>query len=672
MIAICGLLLLAAVRTSPAHEGERVIDESYHHLGDTPTKDWPEASEKPEGTRLDVEFTSRANEGEWALAVRQRDVDDRWAILLDGAPVGELKRSKEQQVAWYPLPAGSVHEGANVLSFVPDKATDDVTLGDVRLVERTLREHLGLRPVSVRVVDEATGAGLPVRLAVTDEAGALLDLYYAESPKTAVRRGIVYTLDGAAAFELPPGRYRVHALRGMEWSHAAEPLELAPNGQGEVALALALRREVDTKGFIAADTHVHTYTFSGHGDSTVEERMITLAGEGVELAVATDHNHQTDYRPYQEKMGLSGLFTPVTGNEVTTENGHFNAFPLDPGGPVPDHRIADWVRLVDGIRAKGAKVVILNHPRWPGIDTGPLGVFAFDRISGERHDGPAFTFDAMEIANSTALLEDPRYVLRDWFAILNHGERIGAVGTSDSHTVGDPVGQGRTYVRSSTDDPARIDVDEVCAAFRRGDTTISLGMFADVVVAGRCVPGSVAPVGREPVSVALRVAAPSWVVPKAVDVYVDGELVHVEPLEVHRGRPFDRRLELTLPPRRNDGWLVCFVLGEGVRDPCWRTQHDYTLAATNPVWLDVDGDGAYASPREQARGLVEQYAGDLDALRAQIERRDTAVGVQVLSLVRERVGTDRDTLDRLAGSREDPANRTLWSYLESLPGQDDE
>ncbi len=38
----------------------------------------------------------------------------------------------------------------------------------------------------------------------------------------------------------------------------------------------------DTSGFIAADTHLHTLTFSGHDNAMVEDRLLTSASEGVE------------------------------------------------------------------------------------------------------------------------------------------------------------------------------------------------------------------------------------------------------------------------------------------------------------------------------------------------------------------------------------------------------
>ena len=70
---------------------------------------------------------------------------------------------------------------------------------------------------------------------------------------------------------------------------------------------------------VACDTHVHTFTYSGHGDATLNERLVTVAGEGIELPIATDHNLHINYAPLVNQLGLNKYYTPVIGNEVTTK-----------------------------------------------------------------------------------------------------------------------------------------------------------------------------------------------------------------------------------------------------------------------------------------------------------------------------------------------------------------
>lgn len=602
------LAFVLACATAAAQPAPLVLEPGVRHLGDTRTPDWPEAPAEPEGATLELAFEAPFA-GEAVLALRHAHVDDRWTVLLDGQVVGELPPGDAWRETLLPLPGRLLAAGAHVLGLVPARAGDDILVGEVRLHPRPLRELLDLRALRIAVRDPS-GRPLPARLTLRDAQGARAVPWFAARDGTAVRDGLVYAGDGEAACELPAGLYTLHATRGSEWSLASTEVDLrGPAGEPH-ALELVLRREVDTTGWIAADTHVHTLTFSGHGDASLAERVVTLAGEGVELAVATDHNHQTDYRAEQARLKLSGWYTAVTGNEVTTDVGHFNAFPLPPGGPRPDPALQDWVALVDGMRAAGARVVILNHPRWPDAERGPFGALGLDPFTGARLRDTPFRFDALELANATNEREDPEQLLRDWFALLNRGERLVAAGSSDSHTVGDPVGQGRTWIASSSDDPARLDVPALCDALRAGRASVGLGIFAEVRAAGGGCGDLVVPPG-DVLPVELRVAAPSWVRPREARAFLDGRLVASVALPDPEGAPTDRRVAFTLPLEGgHDAWLVCAVFGDGVQGAWWPTLNPYTFAATNPVWLDVDGDGRHLAPRESAAGLVEALRRD--------------------------------------------------------------
>jgi hypothetical protein len=564
----------------------RTLDEAMHHLGDDPTPEWSEAPAEPSRAPFVIEFESaRANETEWLLELSARDADNEWALELNGAEFARLKKvNDELRSAFYPVPAGRIVRGKNTLAVrAVDQPNDDMTVGRVRLCEQSLRDVARLGKLVVSVSERGSGAALPARITVAGADG-LAELYYAERPTSAVRAGIAYTSEGRAALELPAGRYEVWASRGMEWSAAHATVEVR-QGQGG-ALALALAREVDTTGWVAADTHIHTLTHSGHGDASVEERLVTLAGEGIELAIATDHNHQTDYRPLQRALALSPWFTPVVGNEVTTDNGHMNAFPLDPAQPIPPHEETDWKKLVAGIRAKGAKVVILNHPRWPEEGKDPLTRFGFDERTGRNAAGQEFTFDCIELVNSDAPTSPPAMVLPAWFALLEAGQRFTGVGASDSHTVGVIVGQGRTYVPSASDDPARIDVDAACQAFLAGRVSVSLGMFATLTLDGQGMGASVAAPAGE-VEAVLDVRHPSWVTPRKVELVVNG--VVAETVRLDDGARGDtpvrkqRRLRLALP--RASSWVVAVATGDKVTAPFWAMSLPEATAITNPIFV---------------------------------------------------------------------------------------
>ncbi|MBM3990464.1 MAG: hypothetical protein FJ298_05575 [Planctomycetes bacterium] len=626
LLAVAAALLPALTSAQQARPG-RVLDATLHHLGNDPTPDWPEAPTEPEGTTLEVRFESAPNAGDWMLYLRQRSIDNTWRLRMNGVEFARLQTGAELVERWYALPAGLVQSGANVLAVVPDTPSDDIVVGDVRLVERSVRDVFGLQKLAVSVSDARDGSPLPARVTFVDADGQLGKLFFATSGATAMREGVLY-LHGATEIELPRGTYFTFATRGPEWSLSQSVLTLADTPS---SLTHALAPQVDTRGFMACDTHLHTLQFSGHGDASARERQVTLAGEGVELAIATDHNHNIDYAPFQRELGLSKWYTSVVGNEVTTDIGHFNAFPLSPADPVPPFRSRDIVTIVHGMRGLGAQVVILNHPRWPSAANSPFGHHQLDRVLG-RFDPPLeLPVDATEMVNSTTDEPDPLGLFRDWFALLNRGVRIFAVGSSDSHTVGEPVGQGRTYVPCASEDPSAIDVPAACEAIREGRTSISLGFVATSLVEGQPAMGLTLDrsSGLEPVILELRVQSSHWLRPRKATAFVNSRALATQSVLGEANQPLDTTLRFELALReRNDAWVVFLVEGDAVATPAWPSRNAYTLAATNPVFIDRDG-GGYTSPGAAASAFAPKATED--TLRARFAEVDGPHAVQLTS-----------------------------------------
>ena len=187
-----------------------------------------------------------------------------------------------------------------------------------------MQEILNETKVDVTVLDESTGKAIPSRITITDRKGILQTVTATSTNSLAVRPGYVYNPEAAFQYRYPPVRYTLYAGHGFEYSIDSAHVELKPGDH--VAHTLRIKREVETSGWVSSDTHVHTFTHSRHGDATIEERAITLAAEGIELPIITDHNQNIDISSAAKASGVSAYFTPVTGNELTTRIGHFNIF----------------------------------------------------------------------------------------------------------------------------------------------------------------------------------------------------------------------------------------------------------------------------------------------------------------------------------------------------------
>lgn len=624
----------------------QVIDAKSYHLGVAGMAEWAEfENSKPHGPQLDLVFASRANDRESTLIVWQRNVKTTWNVMLNGKRLGTLEALTQPLVRALVVPAGTLVEGENKLTIVrpPSRMTDDIEVGGISLVRRPRAEVLGEGRLEIAVNDADTGRALPSRITLTNSAGALVPVEVAPGQPLAVRTGVVYTGEGRAAIGVAAGDYVVHASRGFEYSVATERLTIRPGDKK--SLTLRIRREVPTPGLVAADTHIHTLTHSRHGDATIDERMFTIAGEGIELAVATDHNHHVDYTEPAARNRVAAHFRHVVGNEVTTRVGHFNAFPIRPGSAVPDAQLTDWPQLLHNIRTvTGAQVIQLNHPRDLHSNFTPFGPDNFDATTGELKKAPAFACDAIEVVTSAAMQSDIMQLYRDWFALLNRGYRVAGIGSSDTHHVSEFIlGQARTYVACRATDPAAIDIDEVCASYRAGRLLVSLGLLAQMTVDDRFTVGDLATGLGHELRVTVEVLGPSWVNADRVELFANGVKLREE-IIAPTSRPQKAKVTWRIPKPSHDVHLVAVATGPGVTGPHWEIPRPYqptskvfnprVIGSTNPIWIDAEGDGKFSPAREYAARLVAATAGDSAKLKAALAGYDAAVAVQAADLVK--------------------------------------
>lgn len=640
-----GLVLMLAT-TSVAADAV-VVEPRLIHLRNDPVREWSSFPLAAEAGFLEARFTAVANTAECVLRLRQQDVKQAWRVQLNGKPLGELVRDEADLVVYLPIKPGMLVAGENVLRIESSargpQSADDIRVGEIRLDMRPAREALAEATLEIEVVDAQTNRPLPARITIADAHGSRHTTAAVSSDKLAVRPGVIYTADGSARFGVPAGKYTIYAGRGFEYSLAQVETTLAA---GQTAThRLAIRREVDTTGYVVCDTHIHTLTHSGHGDATLAERMITLAGEGIELPIATDHNVHIDYEAEALRLNVRQHFTPVIGNEVTTAVGHFNVFPVQPGSPVPDHKLKEWAGIFDAIFATpSVKVAILNHARDLHSGVRPFGPALFNAAVGENIAGWPMRFNAMEVINSGATQTDPLRLARDWMALLNRGYEVTPVGSSDSHDVARYiVGQGRTYIRCEDGDVSKLNVETAVNNFLKGQVMVSYGLMARLAL--DCL--SIRQEG-ETINVLVVVDGPAWVNATRVQLYANGELIREQPIrpipgaQSVAGRKYLE--EWTIPRPKHDLHLVVIAIGKGIDGPYWATAkpyqptspdwEPYTLGISRAVWYDGDNDGRHWPARQYAQRAIAAAAGDPAKLVMALAKYDAAVAAQAAHLYR--------------------------------------
>ena len=672
------IALVVALSASWGVAAEQVLDARMHHLRSGNEREWSEFPEQAEGASLTLTFAAEPARAPYTLRLRHRDVKQSWRLRMNDHDLGTLPTDENCMTTFWEVPAAALRSGENRLTIEgKGQPSDDVEIGDVRLIDQPRSVALFAARLNVAVTDADTGKPLPARVTVVDEHDSLMTVGAISDKRLAVRPGVIYTADGQAEFGLPAGKYTVYVGRGFEYAVDSKTVSVAAGDRKD--LHLAIRRELSLPGYASCDTHVHTLTYSGHGDASIDERLVTLVGEGLELPIATDHNVQIDYRPAIEASGTNGLFTPVVGNEVTTRVGHFNVFPLDPAGPVIDFRGATWKEVFGAIGSDHRRVIVLNHPRDLHGGFRPFDPKRHISLSGEDLDGWELQANAMELVNSGALQSDPWRLVHDWLGLLNAGRRITPVGSSDSHDVARSiVAQGRTYVRCRDDEPGKIDIAEVVESFIAGRVLVSYGLVADIDVNGRYGPGDTVPLSAGELNIKVRVLGPRWSRADEVVLFVNGREARRKSIPagdaVKGGVKYENTWTMLKP--RHDVHLVVVATGPGISGLYWPTakpyQPDspewkpYTLGATGAAYIDADGAAGFSTPRDYALRLVVEAAGDLNSLARRLNEFDEATVIQAAALLQQRGELTDAAVRELSSTSSRDVRLAIRKYLDAL------
>ncbi len=465
-------------------------------------------------------------------------------------------------------------------------------------VDRTGTAPIGLTmdpggTVCADITDETTGAGLPARVTLY-RGGVVMARIFPTGVRTCV--------------PVAPNTYDVTVTRGFEYTMYQSPTPLSVTANQETEVTASLSRVVDTTGYLSVDTHCHAAP-SPDNVISIPERIATVAAEGLEVVVATDHEAVSDWSPGVATMGLQDWVATVIGEEVTatmpehmTMLGAERRLDIDGRGGIVRWYGLDMAQAFDAIRARGARIVGLNHPR------GWLSEIQYDTQTGlprlldpTRLGFPAdaqlfsFNMDMIELMNGAqAVFNNGKGMFDYWTSFLNLGHRITAVGSSDAHDY-DLPGVPRTYFPSSTDAPTDFKLDDLVNALKDGRVLVGLGGFARVTADGTAGMGDTVTDIDGEVDLTLHLEGMPDVDLVAFRVYVNcDEVLEVAATTPNAAVKYDGTVTI---PVTQDAHVV--VMGFG-RNPMpagfpWITAGAPRFV-TNPIYVDVDGNGVYDPP----------------------------------------------------------------------------
>ncbi|MCJ7579452.1 MAG: CehA/McbA family metallohydrolase, partial [Candidatus Aminicenantes bacterium] len=419
--------------------------------------------------------------------------------------------------------------------------------------------------------------------------------------------------------DLPMGTYLVYASRGPEYTIDQKTVEvtLQINRRDIQELAFVINKVVDTKKFISLDAHMHT-TYSD-GRVKIPERLKSLVAEGVDVAVSTDHNIIIDYNPDLKKLELDKYLAVIIGSEVTKGGViHYNTYPLIPdkkalfNGAI-DSYSEEAAPLFSASRKRDPQAILqVNHPR-----SGTLGYFNnyqldIDNASIAKNNFDT-SFDILEVMNGPYFYSSNFTAIMDWLHLINKGLYFPIVGNSDSHTIaeGEP-GYSRTYIYYNGEKANKLDVNSLLESLKNGHSFLSNGPIVDYTINKTHIPGDSFSSKDGKAAVWIQVQCTPWISISEVRLIINGERKLILPVTANAESiiQFSEEIGLTLS---EDSYICVEVLGNQSLFPVLQARSSSGLlenatlpyALTNPIFIDVDGNGLFDAPNQGEIQLKE-------------------------------------------------------------------
>ncbi|MCA9104258.1 MAG: CehA/McbA family metallohydrolase [Pirellulaceae bacterium] len=506
-------------------------------------------------------------------------------------------------------------------------------------------------PLAARLyIQSAKGSfhTLDVERFASDHAGAEAAVYHVDRGESVE----IHTALSAHPFrlELPPGEYRVTAMRGKEFLPDSRTITLRGGEERRIELQLTRWISMAERGWFSGDTHVHM---------PIDRCRVAQRAEDLNVAIpltywVTDtqqtplrHNRAEPPRsPELIEVGPDSVIWPVnTEYEIFSVGGQQHTlgafFAINHRHPL-DLSVPPLAPAVAEARAQGALFDLDKH-NWPwsmvlppviGIDLYELSnnhVWQTEFLFGDWY--PEYIADWMEIE-----LDDQghygergwlEFGFRNYYALLNCGLRISpTAGTATGvHPV--PIGFGRVYVHL----PDGFGYSEWIAGLKAGHSFVTTGPLLDVRLEGQLPGDELALEAPRSLELAGWIESPHPI--RLVELLVDGEVVD-------QWRPDSTKQELgtyraslarDVTPERS-GWIA-------VR--CWEDRADARprFAHTAPFWISI-ADRPQSARRVEVEYLLRRVTDELTRSRDRLEPAAIEEFERAATFYRQRLESARD------------------------------
>ena len=391
---------------------------------------------------------------------------------------------------------------------------------------------------------------------------------------------------GVFELEVPAGETRLIVVKGFEHVPVDSTVDVPAGETVEIAVQLDPLVDMEARGWYSGSTHVHA-NYGGNLHNSLENLMFMSEAEDQDIVleqVANKDNRILDHQYFVPGGGAHPLSTDdrilVVGQEYRPPfYGHVFMFGME------EHLVSPFATGYEGTGIESlypSNTDMFRKARRQGAWTGYVhSFFDGDPLEGNLGGAKGFIVDAALATTDAVEWSTSQTGWAPLYAVWNNGLRVALVGGEDSisnlHTT-PLVGSVRTYVKIPDDEPTMHGWLE---GMRAQHAFFSNGPLVEFEIDGR-IPGETLELtpGQEVIAT-LEIHSVTPL--ERAEVLFNGEVIASIPFSGDRTR---LSFERSFRPEES-GWYHVRV--SGARGESFPMDIAWVQAATNPIWVSVDG-----------------------------------------------------------------------------------
>ncbi|MGB0543218.1 MAG: CehA/McbA family metallohydrolase [Longimicrobiales bacterium] len=454
---------------------------------------------------------------------------------------------------------------------------------DVDITGRRWLNPTGRLSMTTRGPDgQATGTRVHV-IASDGKFYAPVD-QYARMPERA--RVGAFHHQGSFEIELPVGEARLIVVKGFEHTPVERTVTIEADQRTELTVQLEQFIDMESKGWYSGSTHVHA-NYGGNLHNSLENMMMMSEAEDQDIVleqIANKDNRILDYQYFVPGGNEHPLSTDdmvlVVGQEYRPPfYGHVFMFGME------EHLISPFTTGYEGTGIESlypSNTDMFRKAKRQGAWTGYVhSFFNDDPLEGNLGGAKGFIVDAALMTTDAVEWSTSQTGWPPLYAVWSNGLKPALVGGEDSISnlhITPLVGSVRTYVHIPDDE---LTMHGWFEGMKNGHAFMSNGPLIEFDIEGR-IPGETVSISvGDDVVASLEVTSITPL--ERAELVFNGEVIASIPFSGdRRGLSFERSFRPS-----GSGWYHVRV--NGARGESFPMDIPWVQAATNPVWIEVDG-----------------------------------------------------------------------------------